>query len=125
MPRVKRWFPVSHKINRDPEVIELRKKYGNDFIYVWLEILSQCHENKGFIKGDPQNIARFLNNVWSLDTKKRTVTTLKLLQSMEVMGWIRLNYEGKRKGLVLCKYMKYRKGRESKRLPNREPNTLP
>lgn len=47
MPRIKRWFHVSHDINSDPEVIELTDKFGLMGLKVWLELLSIGDRNEG------------------------------------------------------------------------------
>lgn len=49
MPRIKRWFPVSHDINADPEVWTLRRSIGEKALSVWLELLSISDRNEGFL----------------------------------------------------------------------------
>src|SRR4051794_5006102 len=51
MPRIKRWFPVSHDINRDPEFCELSRRFGATGIRVWLELLSIADRNDGDVPG--------------------------------------------------------------------------
>lgn len=47
VPRIKRWFPVSHDINSDPEVWELTDRFGVTGLRVWLELLSIGDRNDG------------------------------------------------------------------------------
>lgn len=51
MPRIKRWFHVSHDINSDPEVWELTDRFGDRSLRVWQEILSIAERNDGDIPG--------------------------------------------------------------------------
>jgi hypothetical protein len=60
MPRIKRWFPVSHDLNRDPEVWEMRKTLGEKSLSIWLEILSIADRNEGLIIGEEKHIAGVL-----------------------------------------------------------------
>jgi len=45
MAKYKRWFPVSHEINHDPDVLEFKAKFGLAGFSLWLEILSQLDKN--------------------------------------------------------------------------------
>src|SRR5262249_546546 len=49
MPRIRRWFPVSHDINNDPEVWIMRERIGERALSVWLELLSIADRNEGFL----------------------------------------------------------------------------
>lgn len=49
MPRIKRWFHVSHDINSDGEVWELTDKFGVAGLRVWLEMLSIADRNEGHL----------------------------------------------------------------------------
>lgn len=57
MPRIKRWFPVSHDINGDPEVWELTTTFGDWLLPVWLEILSITDRAEGELIGTPVALA--------------------------------------------------------------------
>lgn len=57
MPRIKRWFPVSHDINGDPEFCLLCEVFGAPGIRVWLELLSIADRNDGEVPGDYQSNA--------------------------------------------------------------------
>lgn len=51
MSKIKRWFPVSQDINRDPQLWELCRLHGDRALRVWLEILSIADRNEGIIPG--------------------------------------------------------------------------
>jgi len=55
MPRIRRWFRVSHDINSDPEVWELTEKFGDRGLRAWLEILSIADRNDGMVT-TPRNL---------------------------------------------------------------------
>jgi hypothetical protein len=61
MPPIKRWFPVSHDINSDPEVVALTDAYGLTGLKVWLELLSIGDRNEGVIGSDLDSIVRSLS----------------------------------------------------------------
>src|SRR5258708_34616907 len=52
MPKIKRWFHVSHDINADPEVWEMTDRLGDRTFRVWMELLSIADRNAGEIKGE-------------------------------------------------------------------------
>jgi len=58
MPRIKRWFPVSHDINSDPEVWAMRHQIGEKALGIWLEILSIADRNEGEVRGDRDELVR-------------------------------------------------------------------
>jgi hypothetical protein len=47
MPRIRRWFHVSHDINSDGEVWELTDRFGATGLRLWLEFLSIGDRNEG------------------------------------------------------------------------------
>lgn len=49
MPRIRHWFHVTHDINGDPEMWELRDKFGDRAGFVWMEILSISDRNDGLV----------------------------------------------------------------------------
>lgn len=50
MPRAKRYFPVSHDINEDPEIWELTDLFGDRSLRVWLEVLRILDKNENTLK---------------------------------------------------------------------------
>lgn len=51
MPRIKRWFRMSHDINKDPEMWEFRELVGKRADAIWQEILSIADRNEGDLPG--------------------------------------------------------------------------
>ena len=51
MPRIKRWFRMSHDINRDSEMWEFREIVGRRADAIWEEILSIADRNEGYLPG--------------------------------------------------------------------------
>jgi hypothetical protein len=49
MPTITRWFRVTHDINSDPEMWELRELYGDRAGFIWLECLSIGDRNSGVV----------------------------------------------------------------------------
>ena len=58
MPRIKRWFPVSHDINSDPEIWEMRRLIGEKSLSIWLELLSIGDRNGGELSGCYEELTR-------------------------------------------------------------------
>lgn len=108
MPRIKRWFPVSHDINGDPEVWELTDRFGERALRVWLEILSVSDRNEGEVKGQRESI------LTTLSSKLRTTRTKvsQILEYAESKGWLVSNPT-----LRVCNYEKYKPRRVQKEHP--------
>lgn len=49
VPTITRWFRVTHDINSDPEIWELREAFGDRAGFIWLECLSIGDRNSGVI----------------------------------------------------------------------------
>jgi hypothetical protein len=60
MPRIRRWFPVTHDINADLEMWELRETFGDRAGFVWLEILSIADRNEGLVGLDSDQLRKQL-----------------------------------------------------------------
>jgi len=101
MPPVKRWFPLSHDINRDPEIWELTDKYGVSGIRVWLEMLSIADRNDGVIATD-ESIIRSLS-IASNSIQRQVKSILEFTQSKL---WVSSEYP-----LRVVKYKKYHRTR--------------
>lgn len=117
MPRVKRWFPVSHDINSDPEVWELTDLFGVGGLRMWLECLSLADKNEGEIKGNiERNCIRFgrlFGRNYRKSGEKRARNCLELMLNF---GWIEL----KNGSIWIVNYAKYNKPREQKDSPNED-----
>jgi hypothetical protein len=80
MPRIKRWFPVSHDVNADPEVLELTDRFGLSGLKVWLEILSISDRNDGVVSGVSESIVRALS-IKCNTTQRQVRAILEFIQS--------------------------------------------
>ena len=116
MPPVKRWFPVSHDINSDPEVIELTDRFGLAGLKVWLEILSIADRNEGVFGTDWQAIVRSLS-IKCNTTQRQVSSMLDLIQSRL---WIGCELPAK-----VLKYEKYHRTRVTNEAPTRPNRTRP
>jgi hypothetical protein len=108
MPRIKRWFPVSHDINRDPEMWDLCAKFGDKALRCWLEILSIADRNEGEVPGPIKGISTQV--AWAIRSKTTKVD--HLINAMTSLGW--LTNKGT---LKVANYSKYHITREDKKLP--------
>lgn len=86
MARYKRYFPVSHDFNRDPEIQELRDEFGDGAVFVWLEILSILDRHENQLKMS-NSLLRTLSQI----ARKRFVTTLKVVNKLVTNGWLTPN----------------------------------
>jgi hypothetical protein len=108
MPRIKRWFPVNHDINRDPELWDLCDKFGEKALRCWLEILSIADRNEGDVPGTLNSISTAVG--WAIRCK--TTKTLRILNEIMTLGWLRVD-----DGLKVTNYAKYHKTREPQKIP--------
>lgn len=107
MPRIKRWFPVNHDINRDPEMWDLCDKFGEKALRCWLEILSIADRNEGDIPGTLNSISTAVG--WAIRCK--STKTLRILNGIMTLGWVRID-----DGLKVTNYAKYHKTREPQKI---------
>ena len=108
MPAIIRWFKVTHDINSDPELWELRELFGDRAGFVWLEILSIADRNNGFLgPGSPQLHAVLAGKCRVYSPKVRSI-----LEWCLGKGWLIID-----DGLRVAKWAKYNKRRETKEIP--------
>src|SRR4030095_16356775 len=113
MPKITRWFPVSHDFLDDSETHALREKHGDRVILMWLRMLSWADRNEGFIKGDLQQIAKgFGRDHDPIHPKSNANWGSICLRSMIDLGWITPTS----KGVRVSNYLKYHKTRGTKKL---------
>lgn len=118
MPRIRRWFHVSHDINSDPEVWELTDTFGDWFIRVWLQMLSIGDRNNFRIRGDRRWIEVGLSTLWKSNSKRynhewRRNRVSMALDWMVNKGWIKFESDG----ILICNQRKYNPSREAKEIP--------
>lgn len=112
MPIITRWFNVSHDINADPEMWELRDKFGDRAGFVWLECLSIADRNGGCLGvNSPQLHAVLASKCRVYSPKVRSI-----LEWCLGKGWLQV-----RGLLYVTKWAKYNKTRDAKKLPS-EPS---
>ena len=116
MPRIKRWFPVSHDINSDPEIWAMRREIGEKSLSIWLEMLSISDRNESELPGDCQELIRSIAG--KCQATIRTVTAV--LDFAISRLW--LTYHPT---LRTTKYWNYHKKREPNKAPIGEPTGSP
>jgi hypothetical protein len=128
MPRIKRWFPVNHNINRDPEVWVMRRQIGEKSFSIWMEFLSIADQNESELPGDYDQLIRSVSG-----TCQSTVAKVTAVYDYAIsQGWIKSDPTPH-----IVKYWKYHKPREPQKsllgslpsepseptLPNQTTNT--
>lgn len=116
MPRIKRWFPVSHDINSDPEVWTMRREIGEKSLSVWLEFLSIGDRNDGEIPGDLQELIRSIAGKCQATVRTVTLTYQFAISRL----WLDCQAT-----LRLSNYSKYHRSSEPKPLPSYPDPTEP
>lgn len=123
MPPIKRWFPVSHDINTDPEVVEFVGRFDLFGLKVWLQLLSVGDRNDGKVKGKPAEIASSMS--WLYPSESRRYNTVwrsnecrMMFEWMSNRGWI----EVEESAILICNHWKYHKTRERISSPPFLPN---
>lgn len=125
MPRIRRWHPVSHDFNRDPEVQELRRRFGDWAGFMWLELLSVADKNMGLVKGEPEIIARSMAFVCvtpaqdvldSCPKSARRLSKWSPIRARKVLDWMveRSWLVPVTCGFLVSKYAEYHRQREHK-----------
>lgn len=122
VPRIKRWFPVSHDINADPEVLELTDRFGLAGLKIWLQLLSIGDRNDGEVRGQIEYICQsllfcFASNSRRYGTKWRLNRCQMVLEWMRNKGWI----ETKSNLILISNHANYHKTRGPNKVPS-EPS---
>jgi hypothetical protein len=116
MPRIRRWFHVSHDINSDPEVWELTDKFGERAFRVWMEILSIADRYDGLVPGE----TKYLSSTLAAKCKSRSRTVEGIIKYATDKEWI--VYDPVRR---VCKHLKYRPTRGDKQIPEGKQTASP
>lgn len=85
MPKIKRWFPVSHDINHSPTTRMLVHEYGAPGLRIWLEILSIADRAGPFIDCCSEGAISRLSS--AAETKSRV--TRSVLEALLKAGSIK------------------------------------
>ncbi len=115
MPRIKRWFPVSHDINADPEVWAMCHEIGEKALRIWLEFLSIADRNESELPGDCEELIRLVAG--------RCQSTKSKVRAVYHWGLSRL-WLASQPTLRVVKWAKYHRVEERKPVPSEpsEPN---
>lgn len=116
MPRIKRWFPVSHDINSDPEIWEMRRSIGEKSLSIWLEILSIGDRNGGELSGRYEELTRSIAGKCQATT--RTVTAVFDFAKSKL--WVE-----SQPTLRVSNFLKYHRTEERKETPQGIKNCSP
>ena len=111
MPLRKRWFPVTHDINADPQIWELRDLYGDRALLIWLEMLSIADRNDGLIGPDSDQT----RNQLASKCRSSRVKVGLVLDWCRSKVWIQSD-----NGLRIANFLKYHRTPEHKPEPNQE-----
>ncbi len=122
MPRQKRFTPVSHDFNRDTEVIQLRKEFGDWLALAWIEMLGEGDRNDGRVKGTIEQVAANLAPI-SLQKYHKPAADLaqKALRFMSECGWIDINLDH----IQIVNHLKYHRTTVPKQEPSEPDLTRP
>ena len=116
MPRIRRWFHVSHDIYSDPEVWELTDRFGERAFRVWMEILSIADRYDGLVPGE----IKYLSSTLAAKCKSRSRTVEGIIRYATDKEWI--VYDPVRR---VRNQLKYRPRRETKEIPEGELSASP
>jgi len=119
VPTITRWFRVTHDINSDPEIWELRELHGDRAALIWLECLSIADRNQGLVGPDSPHLHAVLASKCRVYSPKvRSILTWCLGK-----GWLQVrpiftppfgtSSSAIGNGLWISKWAKYNKRRES------------
>lgn len=115
MPRIRRHYPASHALNRDPEFIELRRRFADWMGYVWHEMLAWGDRTEGELKGNLGQIADTLAPISLQKYLKPAADRIQnALKYMEECEWIEI----KKDRIVIVNFAEFHKTRGEKENPN-------
>src|SRR3990167_6798296 len=88
MPGYKRWFPVSQHINRDPELWDLCRQFGDRSIRIWLEILSIADRHGGVIPGASTELSPDLRRALADASRTSGQTVANCWRRLIELSWV-------------------------------------
>jgi hypothetical protein len=113
MPRIRRWFHVSHDLNFDPEVWELTNRLGDRALRVWLEILSIADRNNGMVPGWLENCSPELGRALANRCRVTGQTVASCLRLFDEKLWTEPGTPHR-----VRNYAKYNVSREANQIPS-------
>ncbi len=109
---------MSHDFNRDSQIVEARKKFGDWTGYAWLEILSIADRNSGIVPGTIEQIADRLAPISLKNYLKPASKVAQIfLEYARDCGWIGVELDH----IQVLKYREYHPSREAKEAPPKQP----
>ena len=110
---IKATFPVSQDFNRDPEVIELRQKFGDWMGFAWLEMLAIARRNGGKIPIGVEDLSDQLAPISLLKNHRRAAKIIRnsIVGFMSIKRWLIVGFGE----ILIAKYLKY--NRTQKHVP--------
>jgi len=109
MPKIRRYFPVTHDINSDPEMWELRDTLGDRAGFVWLEWLAIADRNEGRV--GPNSDSTLVATSSKCRTTKAKVSSVR--DYAQLKGWINLGAD-----ILIAKFWEYHRRREPIKNPH-------
>lgn len=115
----KHWAPLAHGFNRDPQVRELRQKYGDWMALIWLELIAIGDLNDGVVKGEAGQIADSLAYISMRNRPSLASKSIRnALGFMQVSGWIRIETDR----VLIVNHAKYKVSRDTNYVPTYLPD---
>jgi hypothetical protein len=102
MPSHTQWFKVTQDINSDPEMWELREKYGDRAVFLWLEMLAIAARNRGVVGPDNEHTIKQLR----VKCRLMMSTSRAALQWMTSHSWV-----NRGEMITIVKWSKYNRTR--------------
>ncbi len=92
MPRIKRWFPVSHDFLDDPDTIDLIREFGERAVFMWLKMLSWADRNRGLIGSDEASICKSFGRCLDQAHPNQAATRAQpIVRWMLTHAWVELH----------------------------------
>lgn len=114
MSKHRPFSPISHHFNRDPEVIGLRREFGDWIALAWIELLHEADRNDGFVSGSLQEIAEKMAPVSLQKYLGRASNAARTaLERMKDNHW----FVERSKGIEIVNYWKYHRSHDAKGAP--------
>lgn len=124
MPRIKRWFPVSHDFLDDPETIELSSTFGDRSVFMWLRMLSWSDRNEGELGTAEQIASTFGRCIDQAHPNRAAGKAALIVRWMLTQGWVEPHLSPTQGApnadpsvMYIAKFAKYHRTEEPKPLP--------
>ena len=109
LPTIIRWFKVTHDINADPEIWELREIYGDRAGFIWLECLSIADRNSGIVGP----VSDHTRNQLAAKCRSPRTKVGQVLEWCRTRGWLTSDTHWR-----IAKWRKYNKDLDAKKSPS-------